>query len=99
MHRRYPAAANETPRDSPTFSNVIAHTEFMDRSTELADSNEIAAADLGEPVNVEARSAAVGADDRTGIALAAAAYGISGIVPIYWRLLFAPAPVHLHVRR
>jgi len=71
----------------------------MDRSTELADSNEIAAADLGEPVSVEARSAAVGADDRTGIALAAAAYGIWGIVPIYWRLLSAVPPFHLTVHR
>jgi chloramphenicol-sensitive protein RarD len=60
---------------------------------------DIAAADLGEPVVLQARDADVARDDPRGIALALVAYGIWGIVPVYWRLLSNVPPFELTVHR
>jgi chloramphenicol-sensitive protein RarD len=60
---------------------------------------EIAAADLGEPVVLQARDTDSARDDPRGIALALAAYGLWGIVPIYWRLLAKVPPFELTVHR
>lgn len=38
-------------------------------------------------------------DDPTGIACAVLAYGLWGIVPLYWRLLDAVPPFELTVHR
>lgn len=71
----------------------------MDRAPTPANTGDIAAADLGEPICIEAQHAPVAKDDRAGIALAAAAYGFWGIMPVYWRLLSAVPPFQLTVHR
>lgn len=60
---------------------------------------ELAAADLGEPVVLETRDADSARDDPRGIALALAAYGLWGVVPVYWRLLAKVPPFELTVHR
>lgn len=60
---------------------------------------DIAAADLGEPVAIEGRDVPAARDDPRGITLALVAYGVWGIVPIYWRLLSNVPPFELTVHR
>src|SRR5437764_11792866 len=75
----------------------------MDAKEIIAEANlsraDIAAADLGEPVVLQAREADSDRDDPRGIALALAAYGLWGIVPIYWRWLSKVPPFELTVHR
>src|ERR1051325_5112357 len=75
----------------------------MDAKETLAESNlsrgDIAAADLGEPVVLPAGAADSTRDDPRGIALALAAYGLWGIVPVYWRWLSKVPPFELTVHR
>jgi chloramphenicol-sensitive protein RarD len=60
---------------------------------------EIAAADLGEPVPIDVRNGVGERDDPRGVALALAAYGLWGIMPLYWRLLSQVPPFELTVHR
>jgi len=60
---------------------------------------EIAAADLGEPVVLDGRDPVPATDDARGIALAAGAYAIWGIMPLYWRLITGVSPFELTVHR
>ncbi|MFL6688746.1 MAG: EamA family transporter RarD [Alphaproteobacteria bacterium] len=60
---------------------------------------QIAAADLGEPIAIDARDSTSGRDDPRGVTLALAAYGLWGIMPLYWRLLSEVPPFELTVNR
>jgi len=60
---------------------------------------QIAAADLGEPVAIDVRDGVGERDDPRGVALALAAYGLWGIMPLYWRLLSQVPPFELTVNR
>jgi chloramphenicol-sensitive protein RarD len=67
--------------------------------TGAASDRDIAAADLGEPIVFPARCVDATRDDPRGVALGLAAYGLWGIVPIYWRWLSNVPPFELTVHR
>jgi chloramphenicol-sensitive protein RarD len=74
----------------------------MNDNTRLAlESADVAAADCGAPVDIDAPDAAapVQKDDVSGILLAGFAYAFWGIMPLYWRLLKTVPPVELTVHR
>ena len=60
---------------------------------------EKAGADLGEPIAIAGLDTDIVRDDPRGIALALAAYGLWGIVPIYWRLLSKVPAFEITVHR
>jgi chloramphenicol-sensitive protein RarD len=62
-------------------------------------SRDIAAADLGEPIAIAGSEDTSARDDPRGIALALAAYGLWGIVPVYWRLLAEVPAFEITVHR
>ena len=71
----------------------------MRDASEFSSAGEIAAADLGEPVAFDTREREGAKDDPRGIALALAAYGLWGIMPLYWRLLSAVPAFEITVNR
>jgi len=71
----------------------------MRDSSEISNAGEIAAADLGEPIAFATPDSEMARDDPRGIALALTAYGLWGIVPIYWRLLSKVPPLEITVHR
>lgn len=70
-----------------------------DNSDIALEDSAIAAGDSGAPMALEHAAGESARDDPRGIALAAAAYAIWGVMPLYWRLLSAVPPFELAVHR
>jgi chloramphenicol-sensitive protein RarD len=72
--------------------------ELMEQESQFAESSDIAAADIGAPVVLHP-GAETAQDEGRGILYALIAYGVWGIMPLYWRLLSAVPPFELTVHR
>ncbi|HTQ14176.1 MAG TPA: EamA family transporter RarD [Rhizomicrobium sp.] len=71
------------------------------RSAIALEDREIASADAGAPVDVDAPDSPSPSarDDASGILLAGFAYAFWGVMPVYWRLLASVPPFELTVHR